>query len=68
VSAPVKLTIFNLLGQQVRMLVDEAQPAGYRTIQWDGKNDAGMQVASGVYFYRMQAKDFVQTKKMLMVR
>ncbi len=68
VSTPVKLTIFNLLGQQVRTLVDETQPAGYRTIQWNGRNDAGTQVASGVYFYRIQAKNFLQTKKMLMLR
>ncbi len=64
----VKVTIYNLLGQRVRVLVDEHQSAGYKTVHWDGKDERGVEVASGVYFYRIQAEDFVQTKKMLLLK
>jgi parallel beta-helix repeat protein len=64
----VKLTIYNLLGQRVRILVDEHQMAGYKKIFWDGKDEQGKDAASGVYFYRVQAKDFDQTRKMLMLK
>lgn len=64
----VKLTIYNLLGQSVRILVDEHQMAGYKKIFWDGKDEQGRDVASGVYFYKIHAGDFVQTKKMLLLK
>ncbi len=64
----VKLEIFNILGQRIRMMVDEDQTVGNKEVTWDGKNEVGENVASGVYFYRLQAKDFVQTKKMVLIR
>jgi hypothetical protein len=64
----VKVTIYNLLGQRVRTLVDERQSAGYRTVLWDGKDEQGVDVASGVYFYRLKAGDFVDSKKMLLLK
>ena len=64
----VEMTIYNMLGQIIRTLVKERQSAGFYSMQWDGKNDAGEQVASGVYLYRIKAGDFTQTRKMLLLR
>lgn len=64
----VRLEIYNIGGQRIRTLVHEVQSAGYQEVVWDGRNDAGDQVASGVYFYRLQAGDFLETKKMMLVK
>lgn len=64
----VRITVYNLLGQRVRTLVDEPQSAGYRTVHWDGKDEQGVDVASGVYFYKIKAGDFVDSKKMLLLK
>ena len=62
------IVIYNILGQDVRFLVDEYKDAGEHTIVWDGKDSQGQQVATGVYFYRLVANDFVDSKKMLLLR
>ena len=62
------LEIFNVSGQRVRTLVDSEQPAGQHTITWDGWDNSGRQVASGVYFCRLQANHFQETIKMMLVR
>ncbi len=67
-DAQVRLTIYNLLGQKITTLVDEQQSAGYRTVWWDGKDAAGDEVASGVYFYRLTAGEFSEVRKMMMVK
>jgi len=59
----VKLEVYNIVGQKVTSLVDGKQKAGYKTVWWD----AGY-LSSGIYFYRLQAGDFVQTKKMVLLR
>jgi hypothetical protein len=64
----VRVTIYNLLGQRVRVLVDEHQNAGFRRIGWDGKDEQGVEAASGVYFYRLETGGFIETKKMLLLR
>ena len=64
----VSLTIYNLLGQNVKTLVDGSQYAGESSVVWDGTNDAGTRVASGVYFYRLKAGKFLETKKFLLMR
>ena len=66
----VTLKIYNAAGQLVRTVVDEEQAPreeGF-VVVWDGKSDAGQRVASGVYFYRLTAKDFVQTKKLVVLK
>jgi flagellar hook assembly protein FlgD len=60
--------IYNLLGQKVKTLVNEVQKAGYYRVVWDGKDDAGRPVATGVYIYRIQAGSFVEVRKMLMTK
>ncbi|GEM_PF-6163347 len=64
----VALSIFNSLGQEVRRLVDRAQPAGYHLVTWNGRDQNGKPVPSGVYHYRLQVGDFVSTKKMIMAK
>ena len=59
----VQLTVFNTLGQQVATLVQGEQEAGYHEVQFDAS-----ELASGVYLYRLQAGDFVQTRKLLSLK
>ena len=67
-SGEVRLTVFNLVGQTVRRLVGERQQAGIHAIEWDGRSDAGEQMESGVYLYRLETPGFSQTRKMVMVQ
>jgi hypothetical protein len=67
-STPVKIQVFNILGQDVRVLVDESQEPGYKTVYWDGKDNSGREVGSGIYFYRIVAGSFVKCKKMALLK
>ena len=67
-NAAVKLVVYNSLGQQVRTLLDMKKEAGFHEIEWDGRNDAGQAVATGMYFYRLTTPDYVRTLKMLFVK
>ncbi len=67
-NSHVTLTIFNVLGQKVKTLVDKDMAANKYNVDWDGRSDTGVRAASGIYFYRMQAGDFAQTKKMMMIK
>jgi hypothetical protein len=64
----VTLKVYNVAGQLVRTLVNEVRDAGPHEILWHGDNDRGSSVASGVYFYKMDTKQFSQTKKMVLLR
>jgi hypothetical protein len=63
-----KITVYNILGQRVKTLLDRAQPAGRHDLTWDGKNENGDGVSSGVYFYRIEAGEFKNTKRMLFLK
>jgi len=68
-KADVSLKIFNILGREVRTLVNKKQSKGSHSVVWDGKNELGEYVGSGIYFYRLEAgNDFSQTKKLLILR
>jgi len=67
-SVHVTLKVYNIRGTLVRTLVDEVREPGTYSVFWDGKDEKGRQVASGVFFYRMQAGDFVQTRKMVLLK
>ncbi len=67
-SGHVHIDIYNTLGQKVKTLVDEPLSVGSKRVSWDGTDDRGKQVASGVYFYRMSVNDFSATKKMLLLK
>lgn len=63
----VSILIYNALGQRVRTLLREHMDAGEHNVAWDGRNESGRRVSSGVYFYRMQAGNFFATKKLLLI-
>ncbi len=62
------LRIYDILGREVATLVSGMQSAGKRTVEWNGTNSAGHKVCSGVYFYRLQAGGYVETKKLVLLR
>lgn len=62
------LTIYNLKGQQIKRLVNEELPSGMHNVIWNGKDEKGRNVASGVYFYRLQSGNYQATQKMLLVK
>ena len=64
----ITLTIYNMLGQKVRTLVNESKEPGTYEVIWDGKDKRGDKVASGVYFYKLKAGDFSQTRKMVLMK
>jgi len=64
----VKIEIYNTLGQRVRTLVNKNKTAGSYQVIWDGDNDNGEPVPSGIYFYIMNTSEFKQSRKMLLVR
>jgi hypothetical protein len=67
-EAKVSIIIYNMLGQGVKTLIDADQHAGYKSVAWDGTNDDGAKVCSGVYFCRMSADEYVSTKKLLLLK
>ena len=72
-DSEVSLTVYNRNGEQVRAIDVGHQTSGVYTerstaIHWDGRNDAGEQVGSGLYFYRLEAGDYSWTRRMLVVK
>jgi MAM domain-containing protein meprin/A5/mu/flagellar hook capping protein FlgD/HYDIN/CFA65/VesB family protein/BACON domain-containing protein len=68
VKTDVMLTIYNVLGQKVRTLVQTNQAAGFKNVVWNGLNEIGEQVATGVYIYRIEADGFVKSRKMVFMK
>ncbi|MBT3675241.1 MAG: T9SS type A sorting domain-containing protein [Candidatus Marinimicrobia bacterium] len=64
----INLTIYNMLGQRVRTFNMNDTPAGYHSIKWNATNDYGDPVGAGVYLYQLQTKDFVKTRKMVLLK
>jgi flagellar hook assembly protein FlgD len=64
----ITLTIYNMLGQKVRTFDYQNTSAGYHSVTWDATNDLGQQVGAGVYLYQLQTKDFVKTRKMVLLK
>jgi hypothetical protein len=64
----VTLTVFDVMGRTVARLVDQEMPAGSYAAEWDGKSDAGLIVAGGIYFYRLEAGSYVETRAMSLVK
>lgn len=67
-NSAVTLKIFNILGHEIRTLAKQTQTKGSHAIVWDGRNDNGSRVSSGVYMFRIEAGSFIQTKKMIFVK
>ena len=66
-DVPVRLDIYNSVGQRVRTLVDAWKTAGSHATVWDGRDDSGASLASGVYIYRLEAGDFSDSRKMVLI-
>jgi flagellar hook assembly protein FlgD len=66
--AHARLNIYNILGQKVKTLVDEPKKAGSYQVVWDGTDDAAEDVSSGIYFYGLQVGDYIETRKMILMR
>lgn len=67
-AANVKLAIYNIAGQVIKTLKNDYQHPGHYSVQWNGRDESGQQVASGIYFYRIQAGEFNDTKKLVILR
>jgi len=64
----VNITIYDMMGRQISTLVSSQQTAGYKSLQWNATNNAGSPVSAGIYLYMIQAGDFRQTKKMVLLK
>ena len=67
-AALVTLTIYDLMGREVTQLVNTIQEAGYRLVQWNATDSFGKPVSAGVYLYQIRAGEFVQTRKMVLLK
>ncbi len=67
-KSTVKLQVYDILGRPVRTLVSGELEAGAHSVQWDGRNDRGERVGTGIYFYRLEAGTYVKTMKMMLVK
>ena len=64
----VYITIYDIMGREIRTLVNTTQDAGFKSVIWDATNDYGNPVSAGVYLYQIQAGEFVQTRKMVLLK
>ena len=64
----VNITIYDMLGNVVRNLINKKEISGYKSSQWDATNNAGQPVSAGLYLYTIQAGDYIQTKKMVLLK
>ena len=67
-AGDVRLEIYNIIGQKVATLVNEKLSAGEYVVQWDGRDQSGVTVSSGIYFYRLEAGNVIISKKMLLLQ
>ena len=58
------IKIYDILGREVKTLLNEQTEAGYHTVYWNGKDDSGKEVSSGIYLYMLRTYNFTETKKM----
>ena len=64
----VNITIYDMLGREVKTLINQTQDAGYRSVIWDATNDYGKPVSAGIYLYQIQAREYISTKKMVLLK
>ena len=67
-TGEVKLRVYNLLGEQVRTLINGSYVAGAHSVEWDGRNDNGVPLSGGMYIYRLEADNQVQSRKMILLK
>jgi hypothetical protein len=64
----VAFGVYDVLGRRIRVLIDGYRPAGYHSVTWNGRDNNGREVASGIYFYRLTTKAFTESRKMVLVK
>jgi flagellar hook assembly protein FlgD len=64
----VRIVVYNTLGNRIRTLLSNKQKAGHYSIRWNGFNEAGLAVSSGIYFYSLQTEGFMQTNRMVLLK
>ena len=67
-NSRINITIYDMLGRQVKNLINQTQDAGYRSVHWNATDDYGNPVSAGIYLYQIQASEFVQTKKLVLLK
>ncbi|MEC9273962.1 MAG: choice-of-anchor D domain-containing protein, partial [Candidatus Neomarinimicrobiota bacterium] len=67
-NSMVSIKVYDMLGREVRTLVNQVQDAGFKSIIWDATNDYGKSISAGIYLYQIQAGDFIQTEKMVLLK
>ena len=67
-NSHVTITIYDMLGRQVKTLINQTQDAGYKSLIWDATNDYGKPVSAGIYLYQIQAGEYISTKKMVLLK
>ena len=64
----VNITIYDMLGRQVKTLINQTQDAGYKSVIWNATNDYGKPVSAGIYLYQIQTGEYISTKKMVLLK
>ena len=64
----VTISIYNMLGNQIKVLVNRYEGAGFKSVQWDATDSMGRAVSAGVYLYKIEAGEFVETRKMVLLK
>ena len=64
----VNITIYDMMGRQVKTLINQSQDAGFKSIIWNATNDHGKAVSAGIYLYQIQAGEYISTKKMVLLK
>ena len=64
----VNITIYDMLGRQVKALINQTQDAGYKSVIWNATNDYGKLVSAGIYLYQIQVGEYISTKKMVLLK
>jgi hypothetical protein len=67
-QSDVKIAVYDMIGRKVRTLVNGSQDVGYKSVIWDATNDYGERVSAGIYLYQIQAGEYMQTKKMVLLK
>jgi flagellar hook assembly protein FlgD len=67
-EAMVNVTIYDMLGRQVKTLINQTQDAGFKSVVWNATNDYGKPVSAGIYLYQIQAGEYIRTKKMVLLK
>jgi flagellar hook assembly protein FlgD len=64
----VNLIVYDILGREVKTLLNQKEQPGYKSIRWNGRNNAGQKVSAGMYFYRFETTGFVDVHKMILLK